>query len=235
MRLDLSAASTNALTRLRNAVETGRVTAPINSLTVQAVGLGALSDVADQLSTLDRAGLLALMDAVLAERDRANSHKPQLVWTGPDGRGSLSRDTAVVVQSLFTEARESILIAGFRFDHGESLLSALHSAMKDRGISCRLYGDAREADEFIHRNWPFGLPHPDVYAFVAEAGIYASLHAKCVVADHSRVLITSANFTDRGQTRNIEVGVLHEDRALAEALEQQFFSAEQAGAFVPVR
>lgn len=235
MRLDLSAVSTHVLTRLKDALDTGRTSAPINAVTVHAMGLGGLSDVAEQLSHLDQRGLCSLIDAVVSERERAKAHKPELVWTGRDSRGSLSRDTAVVVQSLFNEAQESILIAGFRFDHGESLLAALHRAMKDRGVSCRLYGDAKEADEFIRRNWHFGLPHPEVLSFVAETGVYASLHAKCVVADHQRVFVTSANFTDRGHQRNIEVGVLIEDRALAEALEQQFSAAEQTGAFVPVR
>ena len=35
-------------------------------------------------------------------------------------------------------------------------------------------------------------------------------------------LITSANFTDRGQTRNLELGVLIRDRAFAEILVAQW-------------
>lgn len=34
----------------------------------------------------------------------------------------------------------------------------------------------------------------------------------------ANALITSANFTDRGQTRNIEAGVLIDDRVFAEEL-----------------
>ena len=42
---------------------------------------------------------------------------------------------------------------------------------------------------------------------------YASLHAKCVVVDGAQTFISSANFTQRAQERNIEVGVLIEDAA----------------------
>jgi phosphatidylserine/phosphatidylglycerophosphate/cardiolipin synthase-like enzyme len=51
---------------------------------------------------------------------------------------------------------------------------------------------------------------------------WASLHAKCTVVDDERTLITSANFTDRGQTRNIEAGVLIEDGAFAEEVSAQW-------------
>jgi len=49
-----------------------------------------------------------------------------------------------------------------------------------------------------------------------------SLHAKCVVVDARITLIGSANFTDRGQTRNIEVGVLIDDAAFARQVALQW-------------
>jgi phosphatidylserine/phosphatidylglycerophosphate/cardiolipin synthase-like enzyme len=49
-----------------------------------------------------------------------------------------------------------------------------------------------------------------------------SLHAKCVVVDHRFSLITSANFTERGQTRNYETGVEIEDDAFATSLVRQW-------------
>jgi phosphatidylserine/phosphatidylglycerophosphate/cardiolipin synthase-like enzyme len=36
----------------------------------------------------------------------------------------------------------------------------------------------------------------------------SSLHAKCIIADRQRALITSANFTEAAWLRNIELGVL---------------------------
>lgn len=51
---------------------------------------------------------------------------------------------------------------------------------------------------------------------------WSGADAKCVVVDARWVFVTSANFTDRGQTRTIEVGVLLEDVHLAAVLESQF-------------
>ena len=80
-------------------------------------------------------------------------------------------------------------------------------------------------DAFFRDVWTFGAPKPDVYydpRTAMKGPPWASLHAKCVVVDDARALITSANFTDRGQTRNIEAGVLIEDKAFAEELAGQW-------------
>jgi phosphatidylserine/phosphatidylglycerophosphate/cardiolipin synthase-like enzyme len=82
--------------------------------------------------------------------------------------------------------------------------------------------------------WPFGDPKPVVYfdPRTAEERSPVSLHAKCVVIDHEYALVTSANFTDRGQTRNIEAGVAIEDRAFAASLERQWSSLVEAGVVI---
>jgi phosphatidylserine/phosphatidylglycerophosphate/cardiolipin synthase-like enzyme len=66
----------------------------------------------------------------------------------------------------------------------------------------------------------------------ADQYVTVSMHAKCVVIDHEYTLITSANFTDRGQTRNIEAGVAIEDRGFAASLERQWFNLVEAGVVV---
>lgn len=90
---------------------------------------------------------------------------------------------------------------------------------------------------FHAQMWPFGPPRPHVYYDPRTASPYArtSLHAKCLVVDHEVSLITSANFTDRGQTRNLEAGVLIEDRELATTLEQQWAGLVEAGVVVAVQ
>ena len=49
------------------------------------------------------------------------------------------------------------------------------------------------------------------------------------------ITIGSANFTDRGQSRNIEVGAVIEDASFARALASQWRSATAAGVFVEWR
>ncbi len=77
---------------------------------------------------------------------------------------------------------------------------------------------------FRELHWPFEGPSPDFFydPRTADKRVFASLHAKCVIVDDEHVLITSANFTGRGQERNIEVGVVIHDKGYAAALERQW-------------
>src|SRR5690606_22106059 len=99
----------------------------------------------------------------------------------------------------------------------------LHAAMAERGVEATLFldlsklakagdpGDPAEAaaDRFLAQNWPFGDPRPALYYAPGNAAHDARfyLHAKGVVVDESIALITSANFTSGGQSRNVELGV----------------------------
>ena len=82
----------------------------------------------------------------------------------------------------------------------------------------------RFADRFWTTDWP-GEAHPRVYydprslELDGPAGV---LHAKAVVADGEAVFMTSANPTDAAFNRNIELGVLIRDRALAASVTSHF-------------
>ena len=52
----------------------------------------------------------------------------------------------------------------------------------------------------------------------------ACLHAKCVVINNRRALITSANFTEAAHARNIEAGPYIKDKMIAKSLTAQFES-----------
>lgn len=229
--MDLSDVPTSALERFLEMLRAGRLKAAPGKFELAAAGLQSLSLVADALQPLSLEGLLVLVEAVLSERRAHPQAQVELVWTGPETRASAARDTAVVVRELFANARRSILIAGFRFDHGATLLEPLHGAMQERGVACTIFADRPEADDFIRRQWPFGPPFPEVYAEEESEPTFSSLHAKCMVADGERVLVTSANFTDRGQRRNVEVGVLVSDPGLARILTQQWMSLASSGHF----
>ncbi len=115
-----------------------------------------------------------------------------------------------------------MLIGGFRFDHGQEILAPLHQAMAERGAEVRIFVDIQRAEpgqdpnriasaaieHFYAFNWPFGPPRPELFydPETVVPGAQTSLHAKCLVVDRRFALVSSANFTDRGLTRNLEAG-----------------------------
>jgi phosphatidylserine/phosphatidylglycerophosphate/cardiolipin synthase-like enzyme len=62
-----------------------------------------------------------------------------------------------------------------------------------------------------------------------EAVKRSSLHAKCIVVDRQVALVTSANFTEAAQTRNIEVGALIRWERFAVKLAEHFETLAEAG------
>jgi len=69
----------------------------------------------------------------------------------------------------------------------------------------------RFAKEFREKHWTWpSLPELYYDPRSLETGAvtgHSSLHAKCIIVDHKAALVTSANFTDAAQYRNIEAGI----------------------------
>lgn len=236
------------LEQLLAAIEIGRVDCPLAKLDLIEMGLGSVANaLAETLAGLDAAATKAALGLVLAERRHRVPPRLDLVWSGPDVRDSVSRDTAIVLRELFDGAERSVIIGGYSFDD-PSLLEPLHRRMKSAGIAVTLFvnisSEARTPEEgtalatktidrFFHEMWAFGPPRPDVYydpRTAMRGPPWVSLHAKCVVVDDARALVTSANFTERGQERNIEVGVLIDDAGFASELSAQWRLLVAAGA-----
>ncbi len=164
-----------------------------------------------------------------------------LVWTGPEVPGIRNRDTSVVVRELFQNAKESVLVAGYAVYQGHVIFKALaEQADKLPGLNVQMYLDVqrplndtsssaelvrRFAERFMNTQWP-GRRLPKLYydprSLETEPSLRASLHAKCVVVDKQQAFVSSANFTAAAQTKNIEVGLLLENPAIAQKIHDHF-------------
>lgn len=240
MTAGLTRIPTATLEHLLAAFETKRLECPFNAADLADAGVaGPVSDIVDALAGVDARGAVAAIRVAIAERVHRPPPRIDLVWTGPESKASVSRSTGVVVEELFASARSSIIIGGYAFDRSE-ILKPVHAAMVQHGVSVMIFMDvpgqaeteaeaealATDAiDGFFRDVWTFGLPRPSVFydPRTARRGPpWVSLHAKCIVIDDARALVTSANFTDRGQTRNIEAGAFIEDTGFAEELATQW-------------
>lgn len=233
--------------RLLQALRLGTLRCPITPSQLSAIGLARLADKLGPLEGQSHATVEALIDVALAERARQAERALELVWTGPKVAASTSRDTGVIVEGLFTKAQREVLIGGYAFYNADAIFAPLHQAMTERGVQCSIFlhmealsggvsADAhasREVETFIRYSWPFGGVRPRLFYMPESLDPNArkSLHAKCVVVDERWSLVGSANFTDRAQTRNIEVGALIDDTSFARDLVAQFRASLAAGIF----
>lgn len=204
------------------------------------------------LGPIGVAGARCAIALLLAERRAHARSRLQLVWTADDSPRSVVRDTAALVASMFESAREHVLIAGYAFDNGATILRPLHEVMVRHGVRAQIVLDLKQSGgqfvlseaqiaqqvwRFLSENWTFGAPWPSVYydqrLTDPDSQAFFSMHAKAVVVDSRRTLVTSANFTSRAQTRNIELGVVIDDEAFARTVRDQFERAFHSGRFVP--
>jgi len=246
-----------ALEALAGALEGGRVAPPYGPLALRSLAADAQrASLGEALARLDGAGFgprqLAVLARALAgeKKEHRGASSLELVWSGPEVAGSASRDTSVVAEELFRTAREQILVAGFAVYQGRRVFASLAERMDlEPSLRVRMFlnvgrphGDATPAEQLVDafrrrfecEEWP-GKRRPEIFydprSLEPGRGPRAALHAKCIIADDDAALITSANFTEAAQERNIEAGILVHEAAVVRALKQQFESLLDHGWF----
>jgi phosphatidylserine/phosphatidylglycerophosphate/cardiolipin synthase-like enzyme len=250
MNDDLVKLSDRDLRALITALRSGRVKPPYSVLQVSRIVPAALSTgVHEALENLEVQGFSSEQIASvleLIELDRKNGRIPEvpidLVTSGPEAPGITNRDTSVVVRELFAHAKKSVLIVGYAVYQGQQVFQALANRMEELpGLDVQFFlnisrpdGDktaseflvARFKQRFKGSQWPAGCRLPEVYydprSIADDVPIRSSLHAKCIVVDAEHVFVSSANFTEAAQERNIEVGLNIRNAWLAEQLIRHF-------------
>lgn len=243
-----SLVSSDTLRLLARELRSGRLVAPYRAIALQrwldadrsqlaAAGLAEL-----QGQAFLPAQMALMLDSLARERDLAEfniERYVQMVTTGPDDPVGERRDTSAVVQSMFASATESVYVAGFAIYQGREVFQVLADRMEQLpDLRVRMFvnigrsqNDTSLASEIVRRfaarfktqEWPAGKRLPELYydsrALAMDLPKRSSFHAKCVVVDHRHLLVTSANFTEAAQERNIEVGVSLHSGPLAMKLE----------------
>jgi phosphatidylserine/phosphatidylglycerophosphate/cardiolipin synthase-like enzyme len=258
----LSSLTDSELRQLSAELSSGRLAPPYEPLMLSRwMSPTQAAVLASQLSTYDEQGfdprhLALLCLAVLEDRSRRAGigEFVDLVATSPLDVPDACRDTSAVVQSLFAAAEQSVDVVGYAIFQGREVFRILADRMHEvPELQVRMFlnvvrptGDTsapreivrRFARRFVDRDWPAGKRLPDLYydprAVDAEPSRRASLHAKVVIVDDCRCFISSANFTEAGHERNIEIGVRLESDHIASQLRHFLTSLLQARVFLPI-
>lgn len=246
MKEPLLSLAPSDLRALSAAIASGRLTPPFSVVGVERyVNAVASEPVTRSLQELVASGIvpqglarmLELFAEGLAERPPLEE-LVDLVTTAPDSGTTVMRDTSVVVRDLFHNATDSVVVIGYAIRQGQQVFQALANRMMDfPSLQVRMYLDiprdvgdtaapsevvARFVERFRRTQWPLGKRLPEIFydprSLAIEPKHRASLHAKCVVIDARHVFVSSANFTEAGQERNIEVGLTLQSPVLAERL-----------------
>ena len=235
------------LSALAASLETGPLAESLTLAGVRAIAGETDADLFGLLQSLARAGfspkqLAALLRAVAAAVNAAPTPSQlfDVVLSGPAVPGVPTADTAAVMHTLLPHAEHEVLLVGYAVFNGRKLFEPLGHRMTEHPkltvTMCldipRPYSDVRPADavvatfahDFRQRHWPWPRV-PRLYhdpRSLETGPERASLHAKCVIVDRRIALVTSANFTDAAQWKNIEAGVEIRHRPTVERLADYF-------------
>ena len=248
--------SASTLESISQALKAGRLKPPYTAFTVaEWVPENCRNLLAADLMSLQTCGFttatLAITLEVLAEDAAARQRaidQIQLVWTSPDEEGPHVRDTSVVVRQLLSEARQSLWISTYSIFNGQEVFLPIEQAWTFRPeLEVVLIlnvppNDDAAVEKYAWSFWKYHWPWPRKPAvFYDPRGPEktptspACQHAKCILVDAVTAFITSANFTESAQERNIELGVLFRDNPrVAESIRSKFESLIQDGFLKPL-
>ena len=232
--LPLEALPAATLTALAASLRGGTLSVGISRMAVeQMVGEAAVAVTAALRGAIDEGlnstVLADLIDAIARARNQTGV-AAELVLSGPTVPDVPMTDTWPTVQGLVDSAETEVLMVGYAVANGKRIFARLAERMRMKlDLKVRLHldisrklGDTsldseivlRFLMDFSKRHWP-GDRLPDIYYLPAALDPNpkqrAVLHAKCIIVDRRVALITSANFTEAAQLRNIEAGVLLRD------------------------
>jgi phosphatidylserine/phosphatidylglycerophosphate/cardiolipin synthase-like enzyme len=242
--------------RLASALESGNLKPPFTLVGLQSIlGIPNADDALAFILDLERLGVsgpaaatwIRSVEAVLASAPR-----PDLVWSGPQTSGVNARSTRRVYEELLGSAKYSVWASTYAFFDGPRAFDVLARQMEEipelRVILLlniqRKRGDTSAADHVVRRfadrfwtiEWP-GPVRPVIYydpRALDLNGPGGVLHAKGLIVDGDAVFVTSANLTEAALDRNIELGFLVRDRALALSATSHFQGLIDRGLLRPL-
>ena len=248
------------VTFLADAIEAGRVRWPTQDVNLRALGI-AIDDLDDRQVLANLTDLSASLPLVVwmlraIARERQTAEKiiaaVEPVASGPRVVSGL-RETAEAFREVIDRAQRRIVITGFALHNGRSVLRRLSERMQGSPelevLLCldisRQPGDTsdeqsligRFAEKFRASEWPGGrFPRLfyDPRSLSSESTARSVLHAKVAAADHSCVLVSSANLTESAFNRNIEIGILCSIRNVTASVVEHIDSLIRVGMLLPV-
>ena len=250
--------SDRAIEALISALRDGPLAQEVNRLALRQILGNQAESLWPLFEHLREEGFSAKQISVLLAAVRSCGHggrrtdRTELVRSGPEVEGVPTSDTLATFNMLVEEATDRIVLVGYAVHNGKKVFQRLAKRMAAApnlevffclDVPRKLTDSSLEEEivrrfgmDFRERHWPWPQSPTFYYyrpSLSPEPGNRASLHAKCVIADRRAALVTSANFTQAAQTKNIEAGIFTRDSDAAKRLDDYFSGLIRSGELVP--
>ncbi|WP_428912074.1 phospholipase D-like domain-containing protein [Niallia sp. Krafla_26] len=150
------------------------------------------------------------------------------VWTGPiKDQGEIIYKTYETVKNLIDSAKEEVFIVGYNFSFKEKEIQDLLIRIEKAAVrNCRINFIVNKKEKNLKEiieNWGHERFYLNIYYWKGvSCEEYTSLHAKLIIIDQDKMLLTSSNFSYHGFRKNIETGVLLENHRVVKDIRNQY-------------
>jgi len=190
-----------------------------------------------ELPSLSDSDAIKICQLVNSLTNRQNSDSIEIVATTPVSFLAKTRKTRPVIEELINGAEHSITLTGYSVSsHFEEFLKLINQKSK-QGVTVELFVNNYEKvrpflSDIKHINRRFFR----VYEYSGKADDkMASLHAKIIIVDDIKILISSANLSYHGLDGNIEFGALISSKRKATQVQDIFSDLKRQKIFILVK
>lgn len=147
-----------------------------------------------------------------------NEKSHSLVWTSPFVFNEDADNTKTTLLDMIDSAKKSIIIVGYTIERDTKEIFAALEHASQKGVAIKLlFDNAEKFVPLVEKMWENKGTLPQLYSYKPKKMKHSSLHAKVMIIDGKELLITSANLTGRGISRNVEIGIRHKGNSAKNA------------------
>lgn len=152
-----------------------------------------------------------------------NSENFEIVTTAPNEYKIMNRKTISVLNEMIESANESILITGYSISKfTDELINSVVNKSR-QGVRVSFYvNDIEKHKKVLDKLILFKSRFLEIYNFKDEEDKMRALHAKVVLVDGRKGLISSSNLSYHGMVHNIEMGILFNSLKKGEKITEFF-------------
>ena len=189
---------------------------------VEASFTKAIIELKEHFPNCSEAEIMDIVNICMQLYSAKKMEHTELVLTAPDSFRVKALRTKETLQKLIEDTEKSLIITGYSVsDYFSDMLDVI-IRKSQQGVYIRLYiNDMEKQKSALERLLAYKSRFLQVYEYQKqEDDKMAALHAKIIVSDVRKSLVSSANLSYHGMQGNIEMGFLLESPDKAKQIEE---------------
>lgn len=173
---------------------------------------------------LNDAEIFSIVELVLKSYLENRKEKIELIATAPPSFLLKTKRINNAVNEIVENAKKSLLITGYSIsEFVEDIIDTIIEKSQ-RGLFVKIFINDLSKQKSIDKLLRYQGKFLQLYNYANNDDKMAALHAKIILADGERAIISSANLSYHGMSGNIEMGTLINSVKLGKQIEEFFKS-----------